>query len=48
MLLVGMQTDTTSMENSVPAAAAKSLQSCSTVFNPMDSISSGSSFHRVL
>ena len=49
MLFVGMQTDTTSMENSMPAAAAaKSLQSCLTVFDPMDSSPPGSSVHRVL
>ena len=42
ILLVGMQTSTATMENSVAAAAAKSLQSCLTLCSPIDGSPPGS------
>ena len=45
MLLVGMEIDSVAIENSTAAAAAaaKSLQSCLTLCNPVDSSPRGSS-----
>ena len=48
-LLVGMQTSTATMENSVAAAAAaKSLQSCPTLCDPIDGSPLGSSVPGIL
>ena len=48
-LLVGMQTSIATMRNSVAAAAAaKSLQSCLTLCNPIDSFLPGSSVPGIL
>ena len=48
-LLVGMQTSTDTMENSVAAsAAAKSLQWCLTLRDPMDCSLSGPSVRGIL
>ena len=38
----------TKLDAETPAAAAKSLQSCLTLCNPMDSSPPGSSVHRIL
>ena len=46
--LVGMQTCTASTENSVAAAAAKSLQSCLTLCDPIDGSPLGSSVPGIL
>ena len=48
-LLVGMQTSTDTMENSVAAsAAAKSCQSCPTLCDPIDGSPPGSSIPGIL
>ena len=47
-LLVGMQSSTATMENSVAAAAAKSLQSCPTLCDHIDGSLPGSSIPRIL
>ena len=48
-LLVGMQTSTAAMENSVAAAAAaKLLQSCPTLCNPIDGSPPGSTIPGIL
>ena len=46
-LLVGMQTSTATVENSV-AAAAKSLQSCPTLCDPIDGSPPGSAIPGIL
>ena len=49
MLLVGMEIDSVAIENSTAAAAAaKSLQSCLTLCNPVDSSPLGSSVPGIL
>ena len=47
MLLVGMEIDSVAIENST-AAAAKSLQSCPTLCDPVDSSPLGSSVPGIL
>ena len=47
-LLVGMKSSTATMENSVAAAAAKSLQLCPTLCNPIDGSPPGFSVHGIL